>query len=200
MNVQLPIPFIFEEPPKINYEYFMILSPDDGIKAELKKKKKELHAEVGLNSENLHSVAHISLLKFQGIDDEQLIKRVVERIAEDLSQFKVGIKGLDVFKHGSKRSLVLVFEDPDRIEYIHDLLFKFFFNTTKKTTPHMTIARNMAGEVFKKIRNPENYFFSGNFLCNKISILRKPLKSKQDFELFDEISLRETPVLKSLAS
>lgn len=196
LPIQLTIPFSFEgapAPAKINYEYFVLLSPDETIRAKTKARKKELHAEIGLSLENRTSVAHISLFKFMDLQDEDRIRLLLRQALDEVQSFQVDIDGLEVFDHGYKKSLVLTFKKPAPIEELNSRLLEEFGGRQVKITPHLTIARSVPNRDFSRIADPSGYFFSGGFLCSKVTVLRRPLNKRARYELFDEFRLCEAP-------
>ena len=181
--------------PKREYEYFLLLSPGNSIGSKVAGQKIKLHKEIGISSENLHSLPHISFFKFHNFETENLIMPLIEKALVNVKSFEAEINSLEVFDHGNKKSLVLNFKNPEPFCEINNrLLDGLSFSPKHAHKPHLTIARSVPAKDFRKIKHLEDYKISGSFLCNNVTVLRKELGKKSRYEKFGQVDLAENPV------
>jgi len=176
--------FLLFPPPKLS-EYAIMLSPSDEIKSETKKLKKKLYKMIGRETENNKSVAHISLFKTKWEQDKHVLERVRKSIA-DQKEFSVTINGTDVYDHGTKaKTLYLKVENPKPIQSLYEA-FKEEFKIKSSLNPHLTIEQNIPIIDFQKIQdNLEVFNYKGEWICNKVTILKK--KENGGYKVVEEI-------------
>ncbi|KOS06786.1 hypothetical protein AM493_12705 [Flavobacterium akiainvivens] len=193
--------------PEAVYEYFVLLSPSDAVIADVDNMKQQLHEMIGLDSGNLNSVAHISLYKQEGLD-AAVVKSAARRALSGQKKFPVKIAGHDFFKSGEKRTLYLKIENPEPIDAIYNLLcppkkpakqinrqISILDRPGKKLppprtiNPHITIARNIAVEDFERIEDFTPFDYQNEWLCEKVTILRRPVGTDKHFSPVTEIKL-----------
>ncbi|MCE3259867.1 MAG: hypothetical protein K0S12_1508 [Bacteroidetes bacterium] len=171
------------------YEYFILISPDDHIKRQIALKKSALNYEIGISESNLWSIAHISLFKFSSAVHEQLILPRIKKALLGMKSFRIDIKNLDVFDHGYKKSIVFKFQDDKPVKQVNELLLTAFGHRAHEIDPHLTIARSVPNRDYNKISDLRNYYFEGGFVCNKVTVLRRPVNSNGRYEVFGEVGL-----------
>lgn len=169
------------------YEYLLLLSPSYAIKEKVAQKKHLLNKEIGISTENLRSIAHVSLAKFISPFSERFLFSLIKNVAENFKPFKLEIKELEEFDHGHSRSLVLKFKDDEYVKRVQEYLSMVLRLNRGTFDPHLTIARSVPFEDAQRINNLHDYFFEGSFDCHKITVLKKPLRSKRRYELVAEI-------------
>lgn len=169
------------------YEFFLLISPSYAIKEKVAEKKHQLNKEIGLSAENLRSIGHISLFKFLNPYPEDFLKDAVRRSVQFLKPFMLEIEGIHVYDHNYTKSLVLKFRNDIELKKMRQNLLRALSFHPADFDPHLTIARSIPTEDFNRIQDREAYFINGRFECNKITILKKPLGSKQKYEMFAEV-------------
>ncbi|RZJ75455.1 MAG: 2'-5' RNA ligase family protein [Flavobacterium sp.] len=192
---------IFEE--DTIYEYFILLSPNWGVKSKVREMKSALDAMIGLNPENMKSFAHISLYKQKATEAMQVSKKI-KKLLNGQKKFTVSLQGHDVFKQGDKRTLYLKIENPEPIENLLALLnppkkaapvnrqtsiLDKPKRVTKKITPHLTIARNIAKADFERIADFTPFDYHAKWECDKVSILRRVWGTNDTYDSVGEINL-----------
>ena len=186
------------------YEYFVLLSPSDPIKEAVDGLKDQLHALIGLEDYNRRSVAHVSLFKQRATSDSQVLK-LVKKVAASLEPFTIKLAGHEVLKHGGvSRTLCLKIEDPEPINNLMALLDpkpiakKSYRQTSildkaprakKVIHPHVTIARNIATADFDRIEDFTPFDYNDEWLCDRITILRRFEGSTGIFSPVKEVKL-----------
>ena len=186
------------------YEYFVLLSPSDPIKEAVDGLKDQLHALIGLEDYNRRSVAHVSLFKQRATSDSQVLK-LVKKVAASLEPFTIKLAGHEVLKHGGvSRTLCLKIEDPEPINNLMALLDpkpiakKSYRQTSildkaprakKVIHPHVTIARNIATADFDRIEDFTPFDYNEEWLCDRITILRRLEGSTGIFSPVKEVML-----------
>ena len=174
------------------YEYLILLSPSDPIKEEVDRLKQLLNEQIGLEPYNLNSIAHVSLFTTEAAEDSSVVK-LVKKIASAQPPFNVVLAGHEVLKHGNvSRTLCLKIEDPEPINNIMSLLAppkeskRAFRQTTildkpqrakKIIHPHITIARRIPLQDFTRITDLSAFDYHDEWLCDRITILRRPTGS-----------------------
>ena len=193
--------------PEAVYEYFVLLSPSDEIKADVDTMKQQLHEMIGLDTANLISIAHISLYKQQGMD-AAVVKAAAKKALAGQKKFTVKISGHDYFRNGDKRTLYLKIEDPAPIDVIYNLLcppkrppkqinrqISILDRPGKKLppqksiNPHITIARDIDAKDFEGIEDFTFFEYHNEFVCEAVTILRRPTGSDKHFSPVAEIKL-----------
>lgn len=166
--------FHYEVVPVRGTSYFIILSPIERIKEVVRAAKEALGNQISLSVNNLKSIAHISLLKFTAPDDDERIRKQVKSVLSSCPGFDIVLGGSFIFKHGDQsKSLVLKINNPAPIHQLHmHLLAAFFPRSSKKITPHITIARAIANEDFDKI-DLSAFNYQDSFPCQEITVLKK---------------------------
>ncbi len=186
------------------YEYLILLSPSDAIKEEVDRMKVVLHGMIGLEGYNRNSIAHVSLFTTEAADNGPVI-RLVKKVAAGVQPFTVSLSGHEVLKHGSvARTLCLKIENPEPISTLMALLNpapqpkRSYRQTTildkpkraKKTIyPHITIARNIATADFERIEDLTTFDYTDEWLCERITILRRVAGSTGHFSPVSEVVL-----------
>jgi 2'-5' RNA ligase len=171
------------------YEYFILIAPDENVKRQIALKKSALNYEIGISESDLWSIAHISLFKFASAMHEQLIVPKIKNALEGLDSFRIDLKNLDIYDHGYKKSIVFKFQDDKPVKQVNEILLGAFNQRVHDIDPHLTIARSVPNYDFDKISNLNNYYFKGGFMCDKITVLRRPWNMKTRYEVFAEVSL-----------
>ena len=175
------------------YEYFFLIQPDSKTSKEVKLYKHIMNSSIPLSGENLRSVPHLSLFKWTaraGLD-EYIINKT-EKALKNKPGFKVKLDGLDIYHHGQiKKSLVLKVKNPLPIESVNKSLISEFKFHPYKIRPHITIARSVPVRDFDKLSNSliNQFDYKGEFLCNKITILKKMLGAGKNYVVLHETVL-----------
>lgn len=174
------------------YEYFFLIQPDQRTEKEVKLYKRIMNSSIHLSKENLWSVPHLSLFKWKAnySMDEFVIRKATQAL-KNVEGFKVKLDGLDVYSHGHvKKSLVLKVKNPAPIKSVNkSLLDEFKFNS-HKISPHITIAKSIPVSDFNKLSySLEQFNYRGEFLCNKITILKKMLGEDKNYVVLHEAVL-----------
>ncbi|MGQ2984447.1 2'-5' RNA ligase family protein [Flavobacterium sp.] len=186
------------------YEYFILLSPSDPIKEEVDRMKELLHGMIGLEPFNRNSVAHVSLFKTEAVENGPVVRQV-KKIASAVAPFTITLAGHEVLKHGGvSRTLCLKIEDPEPINKLVALLnpapqTKRSYRQTsildKRTRakkiihPHITIARSIPTADFDRVDDLSAFDISGEWLCDRITILRRIAGSTGHFSPVSEVVL-----------
>lgn len=186
------------------YEYFVLLSPSDAVKEAVDGLKEQLHALIGLEDYNRKSVAHVSLFKMRATADNQVLK-LVKKVAASQEPFTIKLDGHDVLKHGGvSRTLCLKIENPDPINNLVEMLDpkpiakKSYRQTSildkaprakKVIHPHVTIARTIATADFDRIEEFTAFDYHDEWLCDRITILKRLEGSTGHFSPVKEVVL-----------
>jgi len=171
------------------YEYFPLLSPPAEVKRIARQKKERLHREIGLSEQNRWAVPHITLRKFLSDEPDTTVRLRLTMALWGFESFYVENEKLHVFDHKTRKSIVVLFKKHDPINKLQKLLSKSIGLSPVRMTPHLTIARSVPNHDFNKISQLDNYFFKGGFLCDRVTILRRPAGSNSRYENFYEIML-----------
>lgn len=169
------------------YEFFLLISPSYAIKEKVAEKKHQLHREIGISNENLRSTAHISLFKFLNPYPEDFLRDTIKRSVQFLRPFTLEIDKLQVYDHNYTKSMVLKFKNDLELKKMRQNLFRALSFHPAEFDPHLDIARSIPVDDFNKINDLGDYLIEGKFECNKITVLKKPLNSKQKYEVFGDI-------------
>lgn len=179
---------------KVMYEYFFLISPDWNIKKAVKEMKNKLNKEIGLDKADLHSVPHISLFKRRSASPNLDIAPFAEVLSKTPA-FEIGISGNGIFEqYNRKKTLYLKLKEEETIGNIfYNLVECIDDHSQPEFVPHITIAKNISSQSLKNISDLWEYSFSGEFYCDKITVLRKAIYQMDfplgSFELYDEIHL-----------
>ncbi|HEY9260360.1 2'-5' RNA ligase family protein [Chitinophaga sp.] len=160
--------------------YFIILSPIERVKEVVRAAKETLSNQISLSVSNLRSIAHISLLKFTAPDDDERVGKQIKTMLSSFPAFDIVLGGSAIFKHGEQsKSLVLKIDNPGPIQQLHMLLLTTFgLRSSKKITPHVTIARTIQNEDFAKI-DLSAFNYRDAFPCQEITVLKKAAGDRQ---------------------
>lgn len=168
------------------YEYFLILSPGQGIVRKVATMKTRLAATIRIPPYNLRSIAHISLMRFLNTEDDQAIIQGVTDAVEAFPEFRVQLNGAGIFHHGHTGTLMLQPANSDTINSLHGFISDTF-NCRRSIRPHITIARNVAREELLKV-NLHDFDCHDSFCCDKITILKKAVDAPR-YEILQEVTL-----------
>lgn len=174
------------------HEYFFLIPPDQRTKQEVTFLKGIANNLINLSEENLWSVPHLSLFKCMvGYSIDDLIIRKTAKALKNIHSFKIKLDGLEVFTHkSSKKTLVLKIKNPDPINTINKSLTDEFYFRPHTLLPHITIAKSINQSDFGKLSYSLNKFdYKGEFLCNKIIILKKVIGENKRYSVLHEAAL-----------
>lgn len=190
MDISKKGQFFLFPPPELN-EYFILISPPDEIKKEIKKVKSKLNKLIGNTTENQYAVAHISLFKTAWEKDSHILEKLKKALL-DVSTFPVVVNGVDVFSHGiTKKTVYLKVENPKPIQQLYEA-FKTELKLKKEFTPHLTIEKNLPIADFEKIQHDLSSFnHQCQWICDSITVL-KFNKKTNTYKLVEEIILNNT--------
>jgi len=150
-------------------ELFFLLAPPPHIMSDVSVLKDDVQFLIGHELEDRYSKAHISLFKYsdQHIDD---IIRFVATRATRFKPFNVFLKNLNVFHHGTNRTIYMDVVNKYPIRDIFEKVVKEDINFT----PHITIAKNIGIEDFLKCwAYLKDLSYSQHFLCDRITVLAR---------------------------
>jgi len=171
------------------FEYFFLIQPDLKTEKEVKLYKRIVNSSIHLSRENLWSVPHLSLFKWRvnySMDD--FIVRKTVKALKDISEFIVELDGVDVYDHGKvKKSIVLRVKNPESVCSVNKSLMDEFKFQYRKISPHITIVRSIPVKEFGKLAYSLNRFdYKGEFVCNKITILKKIIGEDRNYVMLHE--------------
>lgn len=150
-------------------ELFFLLSPPPHIVSDVSVIKDDVQFLVGHEFEDRYSKAHISLFKYNDEHTDDII-RFVESKAAHFKPFNVFLKDLNVFHHGSNRTIYLDVVNKYPIRDIFEKLVKEDIHYT----PHISIAKNIGIEDFLKCwAYLKDLSYSQHFLCDRITVLAR---------------------------
>jgi 2'-5' RNA ligase len=176
------------EPQSSVQELFFIISPPRHILSDVSVLKDDVHYLIGRKLEDRHSIAHISLFKY---NDEHLndIVRHVEVKAAQFKPFNVFLKDFGVFYNGAKRTIYMDVVNKYPIQEIFEKVVKEDSNYV----PHITIAKNLPMDDFLRcwpyLKGLK--YSNQHFLCDRITVLARSDKKWRHYKdlLFDQRSL-----------
>jgi 2'-5' RNA ligase len=176
------------EPQSSVQELFFIISPPRHILSDVSVLKDDVHYLIGRKLEDRHSIAHISLFKY---NDEHLndIIRHVEVKAAQFKPFNVFLKDFGVFYNGSRRTIYMDVVNKYPIQEIFEKVVKEDSNYI----PHITIAKNLPMDDFLRcwpyLKGLK--YSNQHFLCDRITVLARSDKKWMHYKdlLFDQRSL-----------
>lgn len=177
--------FFLFPPPELN-EYFILISPSDEIKKDIKKMKTKLYKIIEKASENQYPMAHILLFKTKWEKDIHVIQKLKKSLADQKS-FEIGINEADAFSHGAKKkTLCLKIENPKPIQDLFEAVSKEF-KVKNDLNPYLTIEQNILIADFEKIQQDLSTFnYQNKWTCDRVNILKKH-KIKGTYKVLDEI-------------
>lgn len=151
-------------------ELFFVISPPPHIKSDVSVLKDDVQYLVGRVLDDRYSKAHISLFKFGDQENMDGILQFVETRAANFKPFNVFIKNLNLFHHGSNRTIYMDIVNKYPVRDIFEKLVKEDINFT----PHIAIAKNMIPEEFIKTwLYLKDFKYSQHFLCDRITVLAR---------------------------
>lgn len=181
---------LFEEE---GYEYFFLIQPDAKLDREVRSYKRLLNEKITLSDDNLYAVPHLSLFKWQVNTsmDQYIIQKTTEAL-HSLGGFMIRLGGVDVFTHGpEKRSLVLKVDNAETVKGLSRSLIHTFKFREHNWQPHITIARSIPTADFNKLNYKFNQFnYKGEFYCDRVVILKKPMGEGKKYVLLHEARLQ----------
>ena len=150
-------------------ELFFLIAPPPHIKSDVSVLKDDVHYLIGHEFEDRYSKAHISLFRYNDEHIEDMLHHVQSK-ADHFSAFNVFVKDVNVFHHGSKRTLYLDIVNKYPLRDIFEKLVK----TDSNFVPHITISRNLSTEDFLKTwPYLKDLPYSQHFLCDRITVLAR---------------------------
>lgn len=167
-------------------DLFFLITPSDKIIEDVISLKNDVQKLLGHSFNSDHSKAHVSLYK--DVESEANNTRSLYGIQfklQTITPFKIFIKGINIFRHGSGGSIFLEIVNKAPVRDLFERL------TTKKVsfTPHITIGRNLSPEDFVKAWSYlTNRKYSQHFLCDRITVL---IRGENRWDEYDNILLAE---------
>ena len=150
-------------------ELFFLISPPRHIMSDVSVLKDDVHFLIGHEFSDRYSKAHISLFKYKDEYTDDIIRFVSARAAH-FNAFNVFIKNLNVFHHGTHRTIYLDVVNKYPICDIFEKLVKEDISYT----PHITVAKNIGAEDFlKSWPYLKDLSYSQHFLCDRITVLAR---------------------------
>ncbi len=175
------------------HEYFVLISPDEGICKTIEAWKQEIKRYITLDPVNLRNKAHLSLVKFRrDYDSDDQVLEGVKKALQSFRSFRMVLNDWMVFKHGGdKSSLVLKLKDPDPPKLMSRLLRKQFRLPPKQMVPHVSIVRSIATQECDKIFPlRQELFIHQEFWCDRVTILKKKISSDSAYTNIGEVILK----------
>ncbi|MFL9844240.1 2'-5' RNA ligase family protein [Flavobacterium rhizosphaerae] len=185
--------------PEQLFEYHVLISPTDEVIEHVDMLKARLNDIIDIGAFNIKSIAHISLFKYEAYQSVN-VKEVFTKGAalSEIMPFLIKIEGCKVFSAGDSRSLVLEIINPQPIDYLAALLNPAKKRKPKKPVkqtsildkpvkkpatihPHITIARNIAAEELALVTDLSAFDYKAEFLCDRITILKRPAGTTRHF-------------------
>jgi 2'-5' RNA ligase len=150
-------------------ELFFMISPPPHILSDAFVLKDDVHYLIGHPFEDRYSRAHISLFKYNDEHVEDMIRHVTAKAAY-MKPFNVFLKNLNVFHHGTERTIYLDIVNKYPVRDIFEKLIR----EDSGYTPHITIARKLSSEDFLKVwPYMKDLAYSQHFLCDRITVLAR---------------------------
>lgn len=177
---------LFDEP---LYDYCFLIRPDLRTVEAVKELKQQLHDRIVLSWANLSSKPQLTLVEFQATEsaEGEIVRRTIG-ILKDQPAFPVGLSGVLVLEHGkSTTSVVLKVKDPKPILEAQSLLRKALQLKREKSIPYVSIARNIPSA---KLGSLEDFDYQGEFQCDRILLLKKPVAAKASYTVLCEALLQ----------
>ena len=181
--------------PEVFYQYLLLISPPSTIKQKVKGMKITLNRTIGLSNENLHSIAHISLVSFHSsvpMSEHTLI--AMQQVFSQSASFNIRINDFDSFEHAnSSKTIYAKVEGEEPIRKIQGQLCELFNLPLRSFVPHVSVARSIdPASADKGLRIVKNVGLKDQFLCNKITVLERKLQNGtfSNYKVYHEIKLR----------
>ena len=153
-------------------ELFFLISPPPHIMSDVSVLKDDVQFLVGHEFDDRYAKAHIPLFKYNDEHIDDIVQHVAGKAAH-FKPFNVFIKNLNVFHHGSGRTIYLDIVNKYPIRDIFEKLVKEDINYT----PHISIAKNIGAEDFLKCwAYLKDLSYSQHFLCDRITVLARSEK------------------------
>lgn len=169
-----------------SYEYFLLLSPEPFVIRKVAAMKSRMAAMISIPAYNLHSLAHISLMKFLLPEEDHRVLQRVTQAVESIPAFRIQLNGAGIFHHGSTATLMLQPADSGIITHLHGAISKPF-RQQSNIRPHITIARNIPVEELNKV-DLHDFDCHDSFCCNKVTVLKKAVEAPR-YEVLQKIPL-----------
>ncbi len=151
-------------------ELFFIIAPPRHIMSDVSVLKDDVHYLIGHQLEDRHTLAHVSLFRYNDEFSEDMIRHVEEKAAT-LEPFNVFLKDFGVFYTGSKRTVYMDIVNKWPIQEI----FETMIREDASYVPHIPIARNLSNPDFLRCwpyLKGLNYS-NQHFLCDRITVLAR---------------------------
>src|ERR1700741_2397459 len=106
------------------YQYLLVISPPEHLKAKVRSLKHKLNDAIGLSNYNMHSVPHISIISFHTLRpvNERFIE-AVQNIFLKHDDLSVRLNGFSHFSHASGSNTIYVdIQNSEPIASIHSEL------------------------------------------------------------------------------
>ncbi len=150
-------------------ELFFIIVPPPHIMSDVSVLKDDVQYLIGHSFDDRHAKAHISLFQYSGEYLDDMVDHVEEKAAQ-FNAFNLFIKDLNVFRHGSQRTIYLDIVNKYPVRDIYENLIK----ADAEYTPHITIAKQLSSEDFMNAwPHLKDLSYSQNFLCDRITVLAR---------------------------
>jgi 2'-5' RNA ligase len=181
---------------KSEVEYFILLSPDTKVKAEIMKFRQMMHTEFDITDVNLHSVPHISFIAVcfnHAIDD--IIRYKLNTLFRTENAFTVFLRGFDVFPgKGRTETFYAVIHNEAEVARLQEKTLRAFNKKGTGLKPHLTVARNIPkGKYEKTFALLRSAGYESSFYCNKITVLKRKIENNKagNYEMLFEVPLKK---------
>jgi len=174
----------------ISYEYLFVISPKE-VEADVRIVREKIHGLIGLPSQVLNSIPHISLYYFYSAGDvETIVKKSLEALS-GIRAFQVKLDGIKIFGGEQyDRTMYIEVEKSDELQDLHSTLQMTFLKKGEKFNPHLTLARRIKADKFALIEpNLSDLEYYGEFGCHQVTLLRKRLGEEMPYERVRIINL-----------
>ena len=190
-------------------DYLIVLSPSESVTNKVKNLKEFSHDKIG-GFDSRYSKAHITIQSWprkRPVWIEPLIPKL-ERDLQGLPPVILDINGFGVFDQQETKTIYARLTSTPQTKVWFKFLRKFF--STPPFEPHITIARSVPIDDFKKLWSHfKNHQWEEQFVVDKLTILRRetighdksyklfkeiPFNTRMDFYDFTNLKLK-TPVL-----
>jgi len=170
------------------HDYLIILTPPENI-VNYVRSLKDFSAGIIGEYDSRFSKAHITVQPWprkRPVWIEPLIPKL-ERDLQTLPPLIADLNGFDYFDQQEQQTIYAKLVSTPQTKVWFKLLRKFF--STPPFEPHMTIARSIPNESFKKLwPNFKNRPFTGQLQIDKLTILRREtIGYDKTYKVFKEI-------------
>ncbi len=189
---------LFPEP---QYEYHILLSPPDAIKADVARMKEVLDGMIGIGIHNF-TPAHLTLHTMEAAESIN-VKELMKTALAGQRKFTVKIDSYETWN----QALVLKIANPEpvaalaaiakaphkapvKVERQISILDKPRRTPKLAITPHVTIARGLTEEGLKRIEDFTPFDYRNEWVCDRITILRRKAGSNGRFAKYVEVKLK----------